>query len=178
MKNILLFSGSNSSTSINQKLIEQVGEMVEELGANPIVISLRDYPAPIFGVDLEREEGIPAKIKELNKLFDRADAFIVSTPEHNGSIPAVFKNTLDWISRMEKNIFRNKQALFLSASPGARGGRSALEHLVTIMPYRGAKIIDSYSIPHFKEAMTENGLSETHYRAIVEKVQQLLRALN
>lgn len=178
MKNILLFSGSNSSTSINQELIEYVAKMVRQLGANPIVVSLRDYPAPIFGVDVEREEGFPEKIKELNKLFDLADAFIISTPEHNGSIPAVFKNTLDWISRMEKKIFRDKQTLFLSAAPGARGGRSALEHLVTIMPYRGAKIIDSYSIANFNDAMTEAGLSETHHNAVFEKVQQLLRALN
>jgi NAD(P)H-dependent FMN reductase len=69
------------------------------------------------------------------------DGFIVSSPEHNGSMPAVLKKSLDWVSRQGGKIFNDKPVVFLATSPGPQGGSSVLEHMVTIMPFRGTRVV-------------------------------------
>ena len=85
---ILAFSGSNSKHSINQKLIVATAKMISKHQVK--VISLRDFEAPLYGIDLESEAGIPELMLKLNSIFNNVDGFLISTPEHNGSIPAVF----------------------------------------------------------------------------------------
>lgn len=171
MGKIIAFSGSNSKASINQQLVETVSNMIQQNEVE--VINLRDFPADIYGIDLEKEYGFPASMRALNERFDSADGFIVSTPEHNGSMPAVLKNTIDWLSRMNPKVFREKPTVFMSASPGARGGKSALNHLLDIMPYRGAKIVGHYSLGNFKENMGDGVLQETHQNEIQKVIAKL-----
>lgn len=102
------------------------------------------------------EQGIPEQIRALRKLFDEADAFIISSPEYNGSLPAGFKNTLDWVSRIDGKIFQDKPVLLMSTSPGGRGGKSVLDHLTKVMPFWGAKIVGSFSLPKFNENFSDN----------------------
>ena len=115
-KRILAFSGSNSKNSINQKLVQATAELVE---SNEVeVIDLRDYDAPLYGIDLETEKGIPESMKKLSAKMGSVDGYIISTPEHNGSMSALLKNTIDWLSRIEQKAFQNKRTVFLSTSPG------------------------------------------------------------
>ncbi len=176
MKKILAFSGSNSSESINQKLINAVVEHLS--GVEVEVLNLRDYPAPVYGIDLEKEDGFPEQMQALLLKMDDADGYLVSSPEHNGSMPAVLKNTVDWLSRMGKKTFQEKPTLFLSTSPGARGGASALDHLLTIMPYRGAKIVGGYSLGSFHEHYLEGVLSEEKIKEIQPLLDKLVEAVN
>lgn len=147
MKKILAFSGSNSSQSINQKLLIAIAPMAQRVELE--FIDLRDYPADIYGVDLESEKGFPQTMQDLYAKTREADGFLIAVPEHNGSMPAVFKNSIDWISRMEGKIFNSKPTVFLSASPGGRGGAAVLEHLNKIMPHRGADLVGTYGVAKF-----------------------------
>ena len=176
MSKILAFSGSNSKESINQKLVQSVSNMAQLHEVE--VISLRDYEAPLYGIDLENESGIPNSILMLNEKFNEASGFIVSTPEHNGSMPAVLKNTIDWLSRIKGNkVFKEMPTFFLSASPGPRGGVSALDHLVTIMPYRGAKVIGSSSFGNFHENFKDGEISNEKLGELKNLVQKLEEAV-
>ncbi|MDX2361292.1 MAG: NAD(P)H-dependent oxidoreductase [Crocinitomicaceae bacterium] len=176
MSKIIAFSGSNSKSSINQQLITVVAELVE--GSEVEVIDLRDFPAPVYGIDLEMEEGMPAKMVELNGKLAEADGFIISSPEHNGSMPAVLKNTIDWLSRIEQKVFNDKPTIFMSTSPGPRGGMSALEHLVAIMPYRGAKVVGSYSLGSFGENLVDGKLNADKHSEIQEVLRSLEKEIN
>ncbi len=175
MKKVIAFSGSNSSKSINQKLVKIAAEQVTQFEAE--VIDLRNYESPLYGVDLEREEGIPQSIIKLKEKLREADGYIISTPEHNGSMPAFFKNTIDWLSRHEKKVFDDKPVLFLSTSPGARGARSALEHLTNIMPYRGATVVGSYSLGSFNDKFVDGQLESTSLSELKSKVQELEKSI-
>ncbi len=154
MKKIIAFSGSNSSKSINQQLIHAVAAMVEK--AEVEIISLRDYSAVIYGIDEEESNGFPSAMEALKDKLGEADGFVVSSPEHNGSMPAVLKNTIDWLSRMGRKVFNGKPTVFLSTSPGGRGGASVLQHLLAIMPHQGAEVIGGHSVGNFFDKM-ENG---------------------
>lgn len=172
MKKILAFSGSNSSESINQKLLQSILPLMEKVEVE--LIDLRNYPAEVFSVDIENESGFPQSMQELFIKMRGADGFLISVPEHNGSMPAVFKNSIDWISRMGGKIFNLKPTVFLSASPGGRGGASVLEHLNRIMPHRGAEVIGSYGVASFHSKWENNKLNDETDMA---KIKDLIQAL-
>lgn len=176
MKKVIAFAGSNSSKSINHQLIEATAKIAE--GFEVEVIQLKDYEAPIYGIDLELSNGFPESMSKLKAKFDSAAGFIISSPEHNGSIPAVLKNSLDWISRMGSPIFQDKPVLFMATSPGPRGGASVLKHLLEIMPFRGAKITGSFSLPSFSENFENAALTGEHKTKLSEELAKLHDALN
>ncbi|MCG8574848.1 MAG: NAD(P)H-dependent oxidoreductase [Flavobacteriales bacterium] len=145
MKKIIAFSGSNSSQSINQQLVNATAQMIDGVE----VIDLRDYDAPIYGIDLETESGIPANITKLIEKLAEADAYIVSTPEHNSLIPAFLKNILDWMSRTGAKPFGEKPLAVLSTSPGGGGAAKAAAVLEKVLPYLGADVKGVFNLPAF-----------------------------
>jgi len=147
MKNILAFAGSNSSTSINQKLVEYV---VSEIKDHKIkTLTLSNYAMPIYSEDDERNNGFPGMALGLKKEISEADALILSVNEHNGTWSAFFKNVIDWLSRLDRNFLENKKILLMSTSPGKRGGIGSLEFTKNVLPRFGGEIIESFSFPSF-----------------------------
>lgn len=168
MKNILAFSGSNSSTSINQQLVQYTAKLVS--GASVEIEDIRNYPLPIFSLDLEKE-GFPENLEAFKNKIQAADAYIISSPEHNGSTPAVFKNLIDWLSRIEKNVFADKPVLLMSTSPGGNGGASNLQLLVKQLPYQGANIVSTYSLGGFFDKMKDGALVDEEQENLSKAVK-------
>lgn len=173
MKKVLAFSGSNHSQSINQQLVKIAASYVKNSEIKVEILSLKDYPAVMFGLDEEAANGYPDNMIKLKEKMHSVDGFIVSSPEHNGSMPAVFKNSLDWVSRQGGKIFNDKPVVFLSTSPGPRGGASVLQHLLQIMPYRGAEIIGGHAVGSFEEKIKEGDLTGEDKNAVQQLVEKL-----
>lgn len=174
MGKIIAFSGSNSSASINQKLIESSAGLFEKHEVE--VLNLRDYIAPLFSADL-LGSGIPDSMQQLKAKIDAADGILISSPEHNGSMSAVLKNTIDWMSMIDQKVFGEKPTVFLSTSPGPRGGVSALDHLVAIMPYRGAKIVGHFALGSFGEHYDDGKLDQETSELIKNEINKLEEAI-
>lgn len=168
MKKILVFAGSNSSTSINQLLATYASTLLKSIEFK--IIELKDYPAPVFSEDIEKNEGYPETMKALNELFKEYDGFIISLPEYNSSITPVFKNTVDWISRIERPTFKDKPVLLLSTSNGGRGASTVLNYVESIIPRWGGNVIGTYSLPNFKENFDKNSSTITNIQE-VEKLK-------
>lgn len=149
MKNILTLGGSSSKNSINKKFAEYIGCLVNNVKLTKV--DLNDFEMPMFSVDIENEQGFSNNTIKLNNLFEKADGFIISLAEHNGAYTAAFKNTFDWLSRIERKVFRDKPMLLLSTSPGERGGQSVLEIALNRFPFHNAKIIGSLAFPSFNK---------------------------
>ncbi|WP_108801785.1 NADPH-dependent FMN reductase [Aquimarina sp. Aq107] len=147
MKNILAIAGSNSSTSINQKLVEYVAKEIVDHKIK--VLKLANYSMPIYSEDEEKENGFPGMTLGLKQEISEADALIISVNEHNGSWSAFFKNIIDWLSRLDRNFLEGKKILLMSTSPGQRGGLSSLEFAKNVLPRFGGEIIESFSFPSF-----------------------------
>lgn len=147
MKKIITIAGSNSQKSINKSLINYTSSLLENVDVIPI--DLNDYVLPIFGVDFEAENGIPRAVKRLDDLFNTADGFLVSLSEHNGSYSSAFKNVLDWLSRINMMVWREKPMFLMAASPGGRGGASVLKTANSYFPFMGARITDTFILPSF-----------------------------
>ena len=175
MKKILAFSGSNSSKSINHLLVTYAVSLIETHEVN--LIDLRDYDVPIFSIDLETNEGIPKKIKDLEKLISKYDALIIALPEHNGSMTSFFKNILDWLTRVNHQFLKNKKLLLLSTSPGKHGARFGLEHTASILPRFGGELIGTYNLGSFYDnVILENGFEFTdaeEEKKLIEVISKL-----
>jgi len=128
---LLAFAGSLREGSYNRRLIPVLAEGARIAGAEVTLIELRDYPLPVYDGDIEAA-GMPDNVRRLQQLLREHDGLLISTPEYNGSMPALVKNTLDWISRPMENgksgttLFADKVAGIVSASPGAAGGLRSL----------------------------------------------------
>ncbi|HNP66902.1 MAG TPA: NAD(P)H-dependent oxidoreductase [Aequorivita sp.] len=153
MKKILFFAGSNSSKSINHKLVSFAATQVAEHKVE--VITLTDYKLPMFGEDIENEKGYSVELRMLYNKIKEADAVVISVNEHNRTVSAYFKNTIDWLSRLDRNFLKDKKVLLMSTSNGKRGAASALEYTKNVLPRFGATIIESFSFPSYSENFSE-----------------------
>jgi NAD(P)H-dependent FMN reductase len=61
---------------------------------------------PLYDADREAAEGLPAEVVALKDRIAAADGLLLATPEYNNSIPGVFKNAIDWLSRPPADISR------------------------------------------------------------------------
>ena len=121
---ILAFGGSLRNDSFNQKLAAIAAEGAREAGAEVTLISLRDFPMPLFDQDLEAEIGKPAEAKRLKALFLTHQGLLIASPEYNSSYSAALKNAVDWVSRGDGpdeppiSALAGKSAVLMAASPG------------------------------------------------------------
>ncbi|MFC3551085.1 NADPH-dependent FMN reductase [Lysobacter cavernae] len=128
---LLAFAGALRQGSYNRRLIHVLADGARTAGAQVTLIELRDYPLPVYDGDIEAA-GMPDAVRALQQLMREHDGLLISTPEYNGSMPALVKNTLDWISRPTADgrsgvaLFQDKVAGIVSASPGPLGGLRSL----------------------------------------------------
>ena len=170
MAKILAFAGSNSSTSINHKLIRYTVSSIENHEVR--TINMANLPFPMFSEDLEKSEGYSNSLIELKNDIQKSDALIISVNEHNGHPSAYFKNVLDWLSRLERKFLADKKVLLMSTSMGKRGGIGSLSVVGDMLPRFGAEVVATFSLPSFGETFSgelgivEEALAKRHHEAL------------
>lgn len=171
MKKILAFGGSTSKTSINKQLASYSASLIND--TNFKVIDFNDYKAPIYSTD-EEVNGFPEDLVALSESMKDFDGYVVSLAEHNGSYAAAFKSILDWLSRINRDIFNNKPVLLMSASPGGRGGASVLSNASNYFPHAGASEVITFSFPNFFDNFKESKITNDElYNSLLKKIKQL-----
>jgi chromate reductase len=118
---IVGIAGSLRAGSFNAALLRAA---VEECPprASLEIESIRGIP--LYDGDVESAQGIPARAAELKERIATADALLLVTPEYNNSIPGVFKNAIDWMTRPPSDVprvFKGRAVGLIGASPGAFG---------------------------------------------------------
>jgi len=162
---ILAFAGSLRKESYNKKLIKIAAKGAETAGAEVTLIDLKDYPLPVYDQEIEDTSGLPENALQLKKLMLAHDGFLLSCPEYNSSMSAVFKNTIDWTSRMASAdetylcCFIDKVVTLMSASPGALGGLRGLVHVRSMFGNINSIVLpEQKCIPHADKAFTDQGM--------------------
>jgi len=159
MATILAFAGSNSSTSVNFKLVKHTASLI--VGHDVQVLNMANFPFPIYSEDYEKENGFSNSLIGLKNDIGKADALIISVNEHNSNPSAFFKNVLDWLSRLERGFITGTKVFLLSTSPGKRGAIGAHEVVKNILSRFGAEITASFSLPSFYDNFdAEHGIQD------------------
>lgn len=160
---VLCFAGSLRKESYNKKYVRIANKILTELGVESEFIDLLDYPLPVYNQDVEAVQ-FPAAALQLADKIRGVDALVISTPENNGSIAALLKNTVDWASRVgnakppAKDPWPGKWILLLGASPGALGAVRGLWHSRQPFEALGAIVYPTMSgLPKAHEAFAEDG---------------------
>ena len=161
---ILAFGGSLRKDSYNQKLAAIAAEGAREAGAEVTLISLRDFPMPLFDQDLEAEQGMPAEAKRLKELFLSHQGLLIASPEYNSGYSAALKNAIDWVSRSETSdepalsTLAGKSAVLMATSPGGLGGLRGLVPLRMLLGNLGITLLpDQLAIPSALQAFGPDG---------------------
>lgn len=121
MPKIVGVSGSLRRGSFNTALLRAAVELLPP-GAELKIESIEGIP--LYNADVESAEGIPQRVAELKKSIADSGGLILATPEYNNSMPGVFKNAVDWLSRPPsdiKAVFGGKPVAIMGASPGGFG---------------------------------------------------------
>ena len=172
MSAILALAGSNSSTSINFKLVQYTAGLIGDKQVQ--LLDMANYPFPLYSEDNEREMGFSNSLVELRDDIIKANGVILSVNEHNSNPSAYFKNVLDWLSRLEKKFLEDTEVLLMSTSPGKRGAIGSLETIEKLLPRFGANISTTFSLPSFYEnfdpekGITDSALAEKHKMALAQ----------
>ena len=176
MPKILAFAGSTRTQSWNKKLIRVAAASARNAGMDVSLIDLRDFPMPLYDGDLEAGQGVPDSAQALKRIMVEHDGFLIACPEYNSSITAVLKNTIDWVSRPQKDDptsgFRGKVVSLLAASPGNLGGIRGLFAVRQILGVLGCIVLPTqFGLARANEAFDENdALRDPAHRKAVDGV--------
>src|SRR5688500_333245 len=155
---VLVFAASLRAESLNHRLATLASRIAQQNGATVDLASMRDFDVPSYDGDLEAASGIPAGAQDLRRRLTENDAFIISSPEYNGSMPGLLKNLIDWTSRFRPQPFDGRHGLLLSASPSLAGGNRGLWALRVPLEHLGARVFpDMFSLAMAHQAFGEDG---------------------
>ncbi len=135
---LLGIPGSIREGSYNRKVLEYVGELLPVGCSYEIFDGISQIPF----YDQSYEDNLPEIVVALRNAVRQADGLIVSTPEHNASIPAALKNALEWLSRpVGDGPIERKPVAILGAAPGLYGTIRSQMHLRQILHSTGAFVV-------------------------------------
>ena len=138
---LLIFAGSTRQGSFNHQLAQAAAKLARTTGAKVTLFELADLEIPMYNADVEAI-GTPPDVLKLKQILFDHPAWIICSPEYNGSYTALLKNTLDWASSPVKSDanwqdgfkpFGGKVVGLMSASPGAMGGLRSQSHLASLL---------------------------------------------
>lgn len=94
---ILALVGSLRAASFNR----QIAELAAKVAPDGVTVTMFEGlgDLPFYNEDIDTATEVPAPVSALREAASDAHAALVVTPEYNGSIPAVIKNAIDWLSR-------------------------------------------------------------------------------
>ena len=168
MKTILALYGSNSSTSINKQLLDYTLSKISDFEIS--TVDLTEYNLPIYSMDIENQTGIPEAVNELVDIISSYDNVIIATNEHNWTVSAFLKNTIDWLSRANSKFVEDKKLFIISTSPGRGGANLANQYLVNMLPKFGAHVTSHFSLKSFHHSFSrDKGIFDESQKAIFEK---------
>ena len=159
---ILVIPGSQRTGSLNAKLAAVAAHALAREGAEVTRISLSDFPLPIYDGDLQAKSGVPKHAVNLKRMMSAHHGVLIVTPEYNSSVPALLKNAIDWISRVQDahetrgQVFRDRVFAIASASGNRLGGARALAALRLILSACHAQVIpNQLALPFAEDAYDE-----------------------
>jgi chromate reductase len=155
---ILVFSASLRTDSLNTRLARLAVSVIEKNGVIVDYADMSEFDCPSFNQDLETSDFHPVGAVELRERILANDAFIISSPEYNGSMPGLLKNSIDWVSRFRPQPFNERHALLMSASPSMGGGNHGLWSLRIPLEKLGTNVFSAmFSLATAHKAFTPEG---------------------
>ncbi|MEU2913522.1 NADPH-dependent FMN reductase [Streptomyces massasporeus] len=170
---ILALVGSLRAGSHNRQLAEAAVKLAPEGAEVNLFEGLAEIP--FYNEDIDVEGSLPTAAARLREAANAADGLILFTPEYNGTIPAVLKNAIDWLSRpYGAGALSGKPVAVVGTAFGQYGGVWAHDETRKSVGVAGGKVLEDIklSIPG---SMTR--FAETHPADDAEVAEQLTEVI-
>ena len=127
---IEIISGSPRINSVTRRLALHLQNQLSQITDHEIgLIDLREWDLPAMQTVFSSIDNTPDPWKPLSERVFAADAFILVSPEYNGSYSPAMKNLLDHFPKQHHKPFG-----IATASLGAMGGIRATQQLLLLVP--------------------------------------------
>ncbi|EGD56904.1 NAD(P)H-dependent oxidoreductase [Gordonia neofelifaecis] len=168
--NIAVLVGSLRAGSHNRALAELAAANAPEGVSLTIVEGLNDVP--FYNEDIDTADAIPAAAAALRDAGVAADAFLFVTPEYNGTMSAVLKNAIDWLSRpYGAGALSGKPAGVIGAALGQYAGTWSRQDTRKSIGIAGANVVEAVEIGIGTGALGDEGV------ATAETIEQLVEVV-
>lgn len=127
---IEIISGSPRGNSLTRRVALHLQQLMGATTEHSVgLIDLKDWDLPLMQPVFTSIENTPVQWRPLSERMFGADAFILVTPEYNGSYSPAMKNLIDHFPKQHRKPFG-----IVTASPGAMGGLRAAQQLLLLVP--------------------------------------------
>lgn len=146
MVHLVGIAGSTHKNSLNSFLLRAAAANAPA-GVTIEIGTIRGIP--LYDADEEAAKGIPPAVTVLKDLVAKCDGLLLATPEFNHSMPGVFKNAIDWMTRPPADaarVFAGRPVAVIGATPGQAGTMLAQAAWAPVLralgtaPWFGAKL--------------------------------------
>ncbi|WP_280462935.1 NAD(P)H-dependent oxidoreductase [Nocardia carnea] len=170
---IVVLFGSLRSASFSKQVAEA------SVGTAPEGVDVSVYEGigdiPFYNEDIDVPGSVPAAAEALRDAVGASDGLLLITPEYNGTLPAVLKNAVDWLSRpYGAGAIKEKPVAILSGSISPNAAKWAHADAVKTVGVAGGKIVDEAHL-HFATWGERFGVN--HPREDAETLRELGEAL-
>lgn len=142
---ILALVGSLRAGSHNRQLAEATVKLAPAGADVALYEGLAEIP--FYNEDIDVEGDVPAAATRLREAAAGADALLLFTPEYNGTMPAVLKNAIDWLSRpYGAGAISGKPVVVIGTAFGQYGGVWAHDEARKAVGIAGGKVIDDIKL--------------------------------
>jgi NAD(P)H-dependent FMN reductase len=150
--NLVGIVGSLRAGSINGALARAAAGLTP---ADDVLTLCSVATLPLYNGD-EEAAGPPAEVQALRATIRAADGIVLFSPEYNGSLPAVTKNVIDWMSR-DASAWEGVGITMVTMSPGGRAGIGARDHFSAIMQRQAPRLFDTLGFGNSAARLDEAG---------------------
>jgi len=165
--NIEIISGSPRKDSASHRVALFLKKHLTATTAHTVdIIDVRDWNLPLLQQVFNSVEKTPDQFKPLAERMFAAEAFILVTPEYNGSYSPALQNLLDHFPKQSHKAFG-----IVTASPGAMGGMRSSQQLLLLIP-----ALFGIASPHMlitpmvdKKFDAEGNLTDTGFQKAIDQ---------
>ncbi len=123
--NIEIISGSPRENSITHRVALFLKKLLQKSTIHTVdIIDVKEWELSFLQNMFVSVDATPEEFKPLSKRMFNANAFILVTPEYNGSYTPAMKNLLDHYPKQSHKAFG-----IVTASPGIMGGIRATQQM-------------------------------------------------
>ncbi len=127
---IEIIAGSPRTNSVTHRVALHLKNWLTQFSNHTVdMIDMKEWKIPPIQVAWSSVEKAPLEFQPLAERVFLADAYILVTPEYNGSYSPALKNLLDHFPKRHHKPFG-----IVTASPGAMGGMRASQQLLQLVP--------------------------------------------
>mgnify|MGYP001345103178 CR=1 FL=1 len=136
---ITIISATNRKESLTYKIATSYSSLLNDLNIENQIMDLCDLPSDFmfsnfYGASTEVFKNI------VEKYIQRAEKFVVVSPEYHGSYPGIFKAFIDCIGN---EGVKEKKVALVGVSTGRAGNLRGLDHLSALFNHLRAEVYSS-----------------------------------